>query len=97
MTQADLLVLLKANLNILYSDSTLTLQLTQMLAAAQNFIQREGIVLQEPFSTEDGQLIVMYAEYLYRKRATNEPMPRMLRWTLNNRLMSQKAGGSSAS
>ena len=40
---------------------------------------------------EDNELIVMYAAYLYRKRAEdNPPMPRMLRWALNNRLFSEK-------
>lgn len=38
----------------------------------------------------------MYAAYLVRKRATEEAMPRMLRWALNNRLFSQKAGGGDA-
>ena len=51
--------------------------------------QREGIALAE--TLEDAQLVEMYAAYLVRKRATTEPMPRMLRWALNNRLFSQKA------
>ena len=47
---------------------------------------REGVTLTN--SAEDAQLIIMYAAYLYRKRATNEGMPRMLRWALNNRIFS---------
>ena len=36
--------------------------------------RREGVVLTAPFSVEDAELIKMYAAYLYRKRATPEPM-----------------------
>jgi hypothetical protein len=33
----------------------------------------------------------MYASWLYdKRRAPENTMPRMLRWNLNNRLMSQK-------
>ncbi len=93
MTQADLLTLLQADLNILSPDSTRLAQLTHLLKAALQLIAREGVTLQEPFSAEDGQLVIMYASYLFRKRATDEPMPRMLRWALNNRIFSAKAGG----
>ena len=61
-------------------------QLEQLLSAAQSFITREGVTLTD--SVEDAQLIIMYAAYLYRKRATDEGMPRMLRWALNNRIFS---------
>lgn len=93
MTQADLLTLLQADLNILSPDPTRLAQLTHLLKAALQLIAREGVTLQEPFSAEDGQLVIMYASYLFRKRATDEPMPRMLRWALNNRIFSAKAGG----
>lgn len=97
MTQDDLLTLLQADLNILQPDATRTAQLTQLINAALQLIAREGVTLQEPFSAEDGQLVVMYAAYLFRKRATAEPMPRMLRWALNNRIFSAKAQGVSGS
>ena len=42
---------------------------------------------------EDNQIVVMYAAYLFRKRADDNPvMPRMLRYALNNRLFAQMAG-----
>lgn len=97
MTQEDLLTLLQADLNILQPDATRTAQLTQLINAALQLIAREGVTLQAPFSAEDGQLVVMYAAYLFRKRATAEPMPRMLRWSLNNRIFSAKAQGVSGS
>lgn len=96
MTQEDILTLLQADLNILQPDATRTAQLTYLVNAALQLIAREGVTLQEPFSAEDGQLVIMYAAYLFRKRATGEAMPRMLRWALNNRVFSAKAGGQSA-
>lgn len=96
MTQEDILTLLQADLNILQPDATRTAQLTHLVNSALQLIAREGVTLQEPFSAEDGQLVIMYAAYLFRKRATGEAMPRMLRWALNNRIFSAKAGGQSA-
>ena len=91
MTQDDILTLLQADLNMLQPDATRTAQLQQLINAAQQFIAREGVILSAPYTVEDAELIIMYAAYLFRKRATDEPMPRMLRWTLNNRIFSEKA------
>ena len=81
--------MLQVDLGELYPNEQRAAYLTQAISAAQAFITREGIDLSD--SIEDGQLVEMYAAYLIRKRATTEPMPRMLRWALNNRLFSQKA------
>lgn len=81
--------MLQVDLGELYPNEQRAAYLTQAISAAQAFITREGVVLTD--SIEDGQLVEMYAAYLVRKRATTEPMPRMLRWALNNRLFSQKA------
>ena len=87
MTEADLLKLLKLNLSMIttvYDD-----YLAHLLLTSRELISREGISLQD--TPEDNELIVMYAAYLYRKRAEDiPPMPRMLRWALNNRLFSEK-------
>lgn len=91
MTQADLLTLLQADLNLLSPDATRLAQLEHLLQVSLQLISREGVTLREPYSAEDGQLVIMYASYLFRKRATDEPMPRMLRWALNNRIFSEKA------
>ena len=90
MTQQELMTLLKIDLGII--GNAYDPQLEQLLSAAQSFIAREGVTLTD--SVEDAQLIIMYAAYLYRKRATDEGMPRMLRWALNNRIFS--GGGSDA-
>lgn len=91
MTQADLLTLLQADLNLLSPDATRLAQLEHLIQVSLQLISREGVTLQEPYSAEDGQLVIMYASYLFRKRATDEPMPRMLRWALNNWIFSEKA------
>ena len=94
MTDADILTMLQVDLGELYPSEQRKAFLQQAIGAARAFISREGINLTE--SIEDGQLVEMYAAYLVRKRATEEAMPRMLRWALNNRLFSRKAGGQSA-
>lgn len=92
MVKAELLNLLLADLNLLSPDPARLSQLRHLIGVAVQLISREGVQLQEPYSDEDAQLIIMYASYLFRKRATDEPMPRMLRWALNNRIFAEKAG-----
>lgn len=65
-------------------------RLLQILTAAAQMITREGVTLTE--SVEDQQLQVAYAAWLWRRRDSGQGMPRMLRWLLNNRLFSEKAG-----
>lgn len=64
--------------------------LDNLIDLAHDAISKEGITLDD--STADGMLVEVYAAYLYRKRREDSPMPRMLRYMLNNRLFSQKAG-----
>ena len=91
MTNADLLTMTKSNLEILPANTLWDTYIGNLIEAAKQMIGREGIVLAD--TLEDANLIVMYTAYLYRKRATdNAPMPRMLRYALNNRLFSQKVG-----
>lgn len=94
MTNAEILTLLQVDLGEMYPSQQRQAYLNQAISAAQSFIAREGINLTD--SAEDGQLVEMYAAYLVRKRADDPGMPRMLRWTLNNRLFSQKASGGNA-
>ena len=99
-----LLTMLKAGLEIItdYMDAEAKQSKEQelmfyILTAIQN-IEREGVDL-IPDAVDDQMLVVMYAMWLYDKRKTTgskytsyyiQNMPRMLRWTLNNRLMQQK-------
>ena len=102
MTKKDVRNILKASLNLVCVTETnvaLNQFLEQQVDAAIGFIEREGATLTSgedgyDFTAEEGQLIVMYASWLYRKRDTGEGMPRSLRWTLNNFILSQKASES---
>jgi len=94
MNKGDLLTLVQSNLDLLSVDATRKSQLEFLIDTAIELIAREGVTLTEPYTSEDANLIVMYASYLYRKRATDEAMPRMLRWALNNRIFGRKADGT---
>lgn len=87
MNKDTLLKLLKIDLVIMSNQRDDFLM--QCIEAAIGFIEREGIELDD--TAEDVQLVVMYAAYLYRcRKKTDTGMPRMLRWTLNNRLFGQE-------
>lgn len=94
MTKGDLLTILLANLDFVSVDTNRENYLNNLIDTAISLITREGATLTEPYTIEDGNLVVMYAAYLFRKRATNEPMPRMLRFALNNRIFGGKADGA---
>ena len=86
MTDADILVILKVDLQV--SSTALDQYLLALIASARGYISTEGIALDG--STGDAMLVEMYAAYLYRRRREeNVQMPRMLRWALNNRLFSE--------
>lgn len=92
MTDSDILTVLKIDLQI--SSDALNEYLLGLIAAARAFIIREGVALAD--TSEDAQLVEMYAAYLYRsRREASAEMPRMLRWALNNRLFSARAEVSS--
>lgn len=83
-----LLLFLKIDLGI--NRDTYDARLTSDLETAQAEIKREGVVLTDD-SSDDIDLVVMYAAWLWNKRRTGEGMPRMLRYLLNNHLLAQKA------
>ncbi len=90
MEDTDILSILKIDLQV--SSEKLDAYLMELIMASKEYIEKEGIKLND--SVGDGQLVEMYAAYLYRKRREEgAQMPRMLRWALNNRLFSAKAGG----
>lgn len=87
MDEKLILAILKQDLQIM--TPKMDTYLKMLISAAAQMITREGIELTD--CEEDGLLREMYAAYLYRKRKENTAsMPRMLRWALNNRLLSQK-------
>lgn len=94
MTDAELQTMLKADLEIIAENTTKDGYLAQLITAAKQYITREGATL-DLDQMEDCNLVVMYAAWLYRKRAEDAPaMPRMLRWALNNRIFSEKVNAT---
>lgn len=88
MTKEERLTLLKNDLQMLTSSNDTLL--SSLLDASTEYIQKEGITLVENDIGID-MVIVQYAAYLFRKRASEETgMPRFLRYNLNNILFSQK-------
>lgn len=102
MTNDDLLVMLKSNLEIIteYMDAEAkaakNAELITYIEAAKKFIIREGVNSLSLDEIDDCMLIVMYAAWLYEKRKVNVSygnsveMPRMLRWNINNRLIREQ-------
>lgn len=83
----QLLTMLKVDLGI--TTTAYDTRLTQYINSAKEMIGTEGVTL-DTADLEDAQLVVMYAGWLWRKRDNGDAMPRMLRWTLNNRLFAEK-------
>ena len=82
------LQMLKTDLGI--TTTAYDARLQQYLTSAQQMIEREGVKTLDLSSLEDAQLVVMYAAWMWRRRDSQDGMPRMLRWALNNRIMSEK-------
>lgn len=91
MNNDTILEMAKADLQIL--NDSFNAYLMQLIEVAKAEITREGITLKD--TIDDMQTIEMYVAYLYRKRTdSNNGMPRMLRYRLNNRLFAEKQGMS---
>lgn len=83
MTNGEKLTILKHDLQILTDIHDNYLR--GLLDTALALIAREGVTLND--TVEDNSLQIMYAAYLYRHRAESDnKMPRMLRYALNNRI-----------
>ena len=90
MDDQSRLALLKANIGAIESTLYDTLFLS-LLTSAKSMIEREGIVL-DLDTQEDNNLIVGYATWLFQQREDPAmPMPRWLRYNLNNKVLHQKA------
>ena len=90
MDYETMLMMLKTDLGIkttnLYDD-----RLMQYLKSSEKEIQKEGVTLNIG-DIEDANLIIQYAQWLWRKRDSGEGMPRMIRWEINNRLFGGNNG-----
>lgn len=67
--------------------------LTFLVNSATSQIGDKGITL-DLTAVDDCHLVVMYASWLYRKRNSNEAMPRMLQYSLHSRLIHEKGDTS---
>ena len=63
-------------------------RLKQYLSKAEAEITREGVTIGQRI--DDGELTIMYAAWLWRRRDSMDGMPRMLRYALNNRIFTEK-------
>ena len=86
MDNSTILTILKTDRQI--SVDAYDALLTKYIELAKANIEAEGITLQD--TADDGMLVEVYAAWLARKRKENVPMSRMLRYMLNNRLLSEK-------
>ena len=92
MTKAEILTILKSDLEIAQTTTSKDSLLNNLIELSLGAVTREGITLSDPYTIEEGTLIEMYAAYLYRRRRDPEStMPHSLRYMLNNMLLSQKA------
>lgn len=94
MTEAQITAILsslKVDLGILRT-TAYDSRLKEIIKTSFQMIEREGATLDVSL-LDDAQLVVMYSAWLWRKRDSGEGMPRMLRWALNNRILSEKANG----
>jgi len=83
MTDETMLAMLKINLGI--NTTAYDERLRQYLETAKAEIEREGATLSAD-SVPDCNLIIQYAEWMWRRRDSGEGMPRMIRWQINNRI-----------
>ena len=86
MDTASLLPGLKIDLGIM--TTAYDERLTQYLSRAEAEITREGVTIGQ--REDDGELTIMYAAWLWRRRDSMDGMPRMLRYALNNRIFTEK-------
>lgn len=87
MDMTLLLAALKTDLGI--RSTAYDERLSDRLCEAQTELTAQGIVLED--TTEDRNLVIMYAAWLWTGRITGAPMPRMLITARNNKLFGQKA------
>lgn len=66
-------------------------RLTVLLNVAEKEIKREGVATLSREDQGDAELIIDYARWLWLGRREPSPMPKDLRWRLNNRIFSEKA------
>lgn len=87
MTEAQMLTMLKVDLGI--TAKNYDERLLQYIETAKTEIVRQGARL-DMSVTDHCTVVIMYAEWMWRKRESGEGMPRMVRYAVNNLVLSQK-------
>ena len=82
MNDGDLLRILKCDLQ---NPPATNEYLEFLIKTAKDQITEKGIALTD--SAQDAHLVVTWASWLYRKRGTNEPMPKNLSFMFKSRLI----------
>ena len=91
MTDEQLLAMLKVDIGFSSSGNTkIDDRLIQLIKVAEKNIRSEGATTLNRNNIDDAQLIVMYAAWLWRRRDTQDDMPRMVRYAINNRVFAEK-------
>ena len=94
MADLNLLSMLKTDLG--FKTAGYDERLNQLLTVAEKEIIREGAETLDKTDLDDAQLIVMYAAWLWRKRDSQDGMPRMVRYAINNIVFSEKMAGDNS-
>lgn len=89
MTDAEKLEALRMDLGL--TTTAYNGRLEQLLRTAEAEIERESVTLTD--SVADGNLVVQYAAWMWRKRDTGDGLPRMIRWQINNRIFGGDSDG----
>lgn len=94
MTKSDILNNVKLNIDRTNLDNARLAQLSSMFDQAKEYCTREGVTFADSsgatYTIEEGGILEMYTAWLFRGRASNEGMPRHLRWALNNYIFAQR-------
>ena len=91
MTDEQILAMLKVDIGFSSNGATkIDDRLKQLIQVAEKNIISEGASTLNRNNIDDVQLIVMYAAWLWRRRDTQDDMPRMVRYAINNRVFAEK-------
>lgn len=91
MTDEQILAMLKIDIGFSSNGATkIDDRLKQLISVAEKNIISEGALTLNRNNIDDVQLIVMYAAWLWRRRDTQDDMPRMVRYAINNRVFAEK-------
>lgn len=90
MTNAEIREMLKVDLGITVTNYDARLDAIILSSERDIIAAGASLDLEDPQQT---QLVIMYSGWMWRRRDTGEPMPRMVKRALNNLVFGQKMAG----